>query len=151
VRRVEHQRAGARGDRAAQCVDVEREAAAVRDQWHDDPFAAGYRHHRGIGVVERLDQDDLGAGLDQSENRGRDRLGGSYRDQYLGRRVVVDAVLPLPLSRDRFPQRRDTDARRVLVEALGDGVLGGLEHRRRAVLVGEPLAEVHRADPRGQR
>ena len=136
---------------APQRVDVEREAATVRNQRHDDPLTAGYRHHRGIGVVERLDQDDLRAGLDQSEHGGGDRLGGPDRDQYLGRRVVVDAVLSLPLSRDRFPQRRDTDARRVLVDALGDGVLGGLEHRRRAVLVGEPLAEVHRADPRGQR
>jgi hypothetical protein len=56
----------------------------------------------------------------------------------------------LALRGDRFTQRRDAEARRVLVDALGDGVLGELEHRGWAVLVGEALPEVHRADAGGQ-
>ena len=151
VRRVQHQRPGARCDRTPQRVDVEREAAAVGHQRHHDPLGAGHRHHRRVGVVERLDQDHLGAGLDQTEHGRGDRLGGADGDQHLGRRVVGDVVLPLALSGDRLPQRRNADARRVLVDAVGDGVLGGLEHGRRAVLVGESLAQVHRADARRQR
>ena len=132
-------------------VGVERKAATVGHQRHDDPLGAGHRHHRGVGVVERLDQDHLGAGLDQAEHCRRDGLGGADRHQHFGVRVVVDAEVPLALGGDGLAQRRDTDSRRVLVDALGDGVLGGLEHRRRPVFVGEALPEVHRADPGGQR
>ena len=123
----------------------------VGHQRHDDPLGAGHRHHRGIGVVERLDQDHLGAGLDQADHRRRDGLGRPDRHQYFRLRVVVDAELPLALRGDRLTQRRDADSRRVLVDALGDRVLRGLEHRRWPVFVGEALPEVHRADPGRQR
>jgi hypothetical protein len=98
-----------------------------------------------------LDQDHFGAGLDQADHRRRDAFGGPDRHQYFGVRVVVDAVMPLALGGDGLAQRRDTDSRGVLVDALGDGVLGGLQHCRRPVLVGEALPEVHRPDPGGQR
>ena len=114
-------------------------------------MAAGHGDDGGVRVVERLDQQHLGAGLDQPEHRGGDGLGGADGDQHLGVGVVLDAVAAFALRGDRLAQRRDAQAGRVLVDALGDGVLGGLEHRRRAVLVGEPLPEVDRTDPGGQR
>jgi hypothetical protein len=55
------------------------------------------------------------------------------------------------LRGDRFAQWCDAEAGRVLVDAIGDGVLGDLEHRGRPVLVGEALAQIHRADAGGQR
>ena len=140
-----------RRDGAAQPVDVDREAAAVWHQRHRAPLAARHRDDGGVGVVERLDQQHLGAGLDEPEDRRGDGLGGADGHQHLGVGVVVGAEVALALRGDRFPQRRDAQAGRVLVDALGDRVLGDLEHRGRPVLVGEALAQIHRADAGGQR
>ena len=134
-----------------QPVDVDGEAAAVWHQRHGAPLAAGHRDDGGVGVVERLDQQHLRAGFDEPEDRRGDGLGGADGDQHLGVRVVLGAEVALALRGDRLAQRRDAEAGRVLVDALGDRVLGDLEHRGRPVLVGEALAEVHRADARGQR
>ena len=107
--------------------------------------------HGGVRVVERLDQQHLGAGFHQPEDRGGDGFGGADRHQHLGVRVVLGAEVPLALRGDRLAQRRDAQTRRVLVDALGDRVLRDLEHRGRAVLVGKALAQIHGADARGQR
>lgn len=100
----------------------------------------------GVRVVERLDDQHLGIGFDQAEQRGGDRLGGADGDQHLGLRVVLDAIPASTLRGDGLAQCRDAQTGRVLVDALGDGVLGDLEHAGRAVLVGKALAQVDRAD-----
>ncbi|COZ20433.1 Uncharacterised protein [Mycobacterium tuberculosis] len=66
-------------------------------------MGAGHRHHRRVGVVERLDQQHLRARFDQSEHRCGDGLGGSDRDQHLGLGVVVDAEMAPPLGGDGPP------------------------------------------------
>ena len=151
VRRIDDQRLGLGCDRPPQPVDVDREAAPVLDQRHRTPLAAGHRDDGGVRVVERLDQQHLGARFDEPEDRRGDGLGGADGDQHLGVGVVLGAEVAFALRGDRLAQRRDAKAGRVLVDALGDGVLGDLEHRGRPVLVGEALAEVHRADAGGQR
>ncbi len=112
---------------------------------------ARHRDDGGVGVVERLDQQHLGARLDEAEHRRGDGLGGADGDQHLGVRVVLGAEVPFALRGDGLTQRCDAKPRRVLVDALGDGVLGGLEHRGRAVLVGKALPQVHGTDAGGQR
>ena len=47
------------------------------------PDAAQHRHHREIGVVERLDQHDLVAGVDQRHQRGGDRFGRARGHHHL--------------------------------------------------------------------
>ena len=65
--------------------------------------------------------------------------------------IDVEAVEAALVLGDRLAQRRDADARRVLVDPAGD-VGGGVgEQRRRAVGVGEALPEVDRAGAQGQR
>ena len=114
-------------------------------------MAAGHCDHRGVGVVERLDHQHLGARLDQPDDGGGDGLRRADRDEHLGVGVVLDAEVAQALRGDRLAQRRDAEAGRVLVDAIGDGVLGRLQHRGRTVLVREALPEIHRADPGGQR
>ena len=67
-------------------------------------------------------------------------------------RWVHGEAVEAPLMRGhRLAQRRDADARRVLVDPAGD-VGGGVgEQRRRAVGVGEALPEVDRPGAQGQR
>ncbi len=52
---------------------------------------------------------------------------------------------------DGLPEGGDPGARRVLVVPVADRLGGRLEHGGGAVEVGEALAEVDRAGPRGQR
>ena len=139
------------GDRAPQPVDVDREATAVGHHRYCAAIAACHRDDGGVGVVERLDQQYLRARLDEAEDRCGDGLGGADGDKHLGVRVVLGAEVPLALRGDRLPQRRDAQPGRVLVDTLGDRILGGLEHRGRTVLVGKALPEVDRTDTRCER
>ena len=71
----------------------------------------------GVGVVVRLERDDLVAGLAQREQRGGDRLGRAGGDEHLAVGVELEPV-EAPLVRgDRRAQLRDARARRVLVVA----------------------------------
>ena len=139
------------GDGLAQRVHVDREPASVGDQWHGHAVTACHRDDGGVGVVERFDQQHLGARLDQADHGRRDGLGGAHGDQHLGVGVVGDAEVPLALGRDRLAQRLDARPRWVLVDAVGDRVLGGLQHRGGTVLVGKALPQIHRPEAGGQR
>ena len=57
----------------------------------------------------------------------------------------------LLVGADRLPQFQDSLAGSVLVGPRGDGLPGCRLHLLRAVLVGEPLAEVDRSGLQGQR
>ena len=85
-----------------------------------DPGAAGQIDRCRVRVVERFERDHLVAGIDERQDRGRQRLGRAGGDQHLGVRVVVQAVVALRVIADRLPQRLDAASRRVLVDAGGD-------------------------------
>jgi hypothetical protein len=72
-------------------------------------------------------------------------------DEDLGVGVVVEAVAELLVLDDRLAQHRQPRPGRVLVEAAVDRVDRRVEHRARAIGVGEPLTEVDAAGARGQR
>ena len=107
--------------------------------------AARARDERRVGVVVRLEGDDLVAVIDEREDRRRECLRGTGGHEHLGCRVDLDPVPPLLVRGDRLAQHGHADARRVLVHAVGDGLPRGLEHLGRSVLVGEALPEVDRA------
>ena len=149
VRGVDHQRLGPLAERRGQLVVVEPE---VRSEQSDpDPYAPGQVDRGRVGVVERLERDHLVARVDERQERRRDGLGGPGGDQYLAVRVVAQPVVPAAVLGDRLPQRPDAAARRVLVDAAGDGRPGLVEHEVRAVGVREALAEVDRVGRDGQR
>ena len=68
-------------------------------QRHRAVHAAGARDERRVGVVVRLEGDDLVAGVDEREDRRGERLGRAGGDEHLGCRVDVDAVEPLLVAR----------------------------------------------------
>jgi hypothetical protein len=131
-------------------VEVQREAG--RAQRDEAPRRARHRDRRGVGVVERLEHDDLVAGLEQPEHRGRDRLRRAERHLDAVLRVDLEAVAPALVRGDRRAQLRHPGKRRVLVGgAAAQRGLDGGHDLRRAVGVREALAEVDRARARCER
>ena len=72
----------------AQRVGVERRSRAAAACTRR-PVRAGHRDARRVGVVVRLEGDDLVARLAQREQRRGDRLGGAGGDEHLGVGVVA--------------------------------------------------------------
>ncbi len=60
-------------------------------------MTARHRDDGCVGVVERLDQQNLEAGLDKADDGRRDRLRGTHGDQHFGVGVVADAEVALAL------------------------------------------------------
>ena len=104
--------------------------------------AAGTRDERRVGVVVGLEGDDLVAVVDERQDRRGERFGRAGGDEHLGCRVDVDSVEPALVAGDGLAKHGQPDARRVLVDAVGDRLAGRLEHLGRAVFVGKALAEV---------
>ncbi len=127
VRGVEQQQPGPRAERRAQLGLLEAEppvrAGAQRHRAHD---GAGQRDRRGVGVVQRVQDDHLVTGLAQRQHRGGDGLGGPGGHHDLGRRVVGEPVEPLLVRGDGLAQLRRARTGRVLVDAVTDGLRGGL-------------------------
>jgi hypothetical protein len=149
VGRVEQEEAGAVGDEGGQRLDV----GGVVGRHEGDRPQHGTRH-RGygpVGVVGGLEGEDLVARVAERQDGRRDRLGGAGGDEDLAVRVHDQAPEAGLVVRDRPPQRLDAGTGRVLVLPGADGLDGGLGHLDRAVLVGEPLAEVDGPGGGGQR
>ena len=120
------------------------EAPVRRLEPHEARHAAGALHQRQVGVVERLEQHHLVAGLDQRQQRAGERLGGAGGHHDLGLGIERE-ILPVPVMRgDRLAQFRQAQHRRILVPAV-DHRLGRLApHVLRPGIVGKALAEIDR-------
>ena len=124
-RRVEHDAARARRDRAAQCLGLEHEAGLFRAR-HELRLGARQRDHRGEADPRRRRDDHLVAFVEQRGDHVGFRLLASRRRDYLAR-LVVEVVVALELELDRILERRSSAHRRVLglsrVERLDGGPL----------------------------
>ena len=137
-------------DRALERVGVERPVGGA--ELHDPPVRAGERDARGVGVVVRLEGDDVAPGLAQREQRRGDGLGGARGDEHLGVGVVLERPYHFAwCAAIACAQLGDAEPGRVLVVTGADGGDRGVEHLGGAVLVGEALAQVDRAGGDGQR
>ena len=135
-------------DRGGQLVRVE--VPVGRVQAHQPRHGAGHSSAGRIGVVGRLEHDDLVAGLAQRQERGGNGLGGPDGHEDVGVGVEVEAV-PVPLvGGDGLAQLGDALAGRVLVAAVADGVDGHLFEFLGPVGIGEALAEIDRVRSRGR-
>ena len=142
VRTVDHHHGRLGGDGRMKGIVVECKTVAIGDQRDGHPLGTGHRCRGGVGVVIRLDHHHPPTGLDQPDDRSGDRLGGADRDQYLGGRIVLQAIVIELVLGHRLPQGRDAWTGRILVLAGRDGLLCRGEHRRRAVGVRESLTEI---------
>ena len=99
VRRVQQHGARARAEGGGELARIE--GPVGRAQRHDPRHGAGHAHARLVGVVVRLEEDDLVAGVADALDRREDRLGraGGHGDLRVGR-VVESPVAPV-LRRQR--------------------------------------------------
>ncbi len=95
-----------------------------------------------IAVVERLDQDDLVARIDQRLHRGKDAFGGADGDDDLLSAGPVPAKERAIDLGQRVDQPRVAGAAGVLVEIRDDGFLGGGFDEVRRRKIGEALAQI---------
>ena len=133
---------------AAKLVRIE--VPIGRVQAHRARHGAGHGRAGGVGVVHRLEHDDLVAGLAQRQHGGGDGLRGPDGDEHIGLGMQVQAVPGALVGRHGLAQLGDAVARRVLVPPFPDGGHRHLAQLFGPVGVGEALAEVDRARRRRQ-
>ena len=150
VRRIDQDEPGVRGDGGAQCAEIGPERGRAQgDRYPDTP---GHRDAGRVGVVVRLERDDLVAGLDKGEQRGRDRLGRPGGHEHLVVGVELKPVEPPLVLGDGRPQLGDTWPWRVLVAAARDDRVGRSPGDLCwPVRVGEALTEIDRAGRQRER
>ena len=119
-----------------------------RPQRHIDRCAAGHDDRGRIAVVERLDQDDLVAGIDQGLDGGKDALGGADGDDDLLERIQVTAKERAVDVGNGIDQPGMAGGPRVLVQIPFNGFLGGGFDKIRSREIGEALPQVDGADVR---
>ena len=72
-------------------------------QPHSYPPAAGKLDRRGVGVIERLEGNDFITGVDEGQDRRRQRLGGTGGDQDFCLGVVAQTIGPAAVRGDGLP------------------------------------------------
>ena len=108
VRRVQHQHAGAVGQRGLDGRLLEPPPRRVQDdRAHARPGALG---DRGVRVVGRIQRDDLVALGQERQQRRRDGLGGAERDLHPRRRVDLQPVAAALVLGDGLAQHGDARA-----------------------------------------
>ena len=144
---VEQHQPGARAEHRVQPLPVVAKSRLGERQTH--AASAGEPHRRLVGVVGRIEDDDLVARPDQRLHGRVDRLGRPERDGDFGLRVDRDAVGGVQLRRDALAQRRQTLHRCVLVVAGAHGRGHQLGEPRIDVVIGKALAEIERVELAG--
>ena len=99
---------------------------------------------RQVGVIERLEQDDFVARVQDGHQAGGDRLGGAGGDDDLGRRVDLKSVETGIGGRDRLSQFRHAGHGRILIAPIEQRIRGGAQDVVGPVRVREALPEVDR-------
>ena len=139
-RRVEQDQLGLRPEGGGQFLPGQ--PPVWRLQPHQLRHAPCPSHHRQVGIVERLDQHDLVARLDQAEQAVAERLGRARRDQDLGLPVDVEPLEPLRMIRNGLAQFGNAHHGRVLVVPGQQVLRRRRPHLLGSLVVGEALAEV---------
>ncbi len=138
VRRVDHDAARALVERGRELPLVERPVR--RRERYGPRHGAREDRVRPVVLVERLEHDDLVAGVEHAEHRGDHRLGRTARDRHVAfgldpRHAVARSVG----VGDRRPERLGAPRDRVLVDVVGDRLTSRLLDLLGRGEVGEPL------------
>ena len=141
VRRVDHDAARARVERGRELTLVERPVR--RRERHGPRHGAREDRVGPVVLVERLEHDDLVAGVEHAEHRGDHRLGRAARDRHVAfgldpRHAVARSVR----VGDRGSERLGAPGDRVLVDVVGDRLASRLLDLLGRGEVGEALRQV---------
>ncbi len=142
VGRVDDDEPGGRGDRLLELPGVE--GPLGRPERHDPAPGARQLDRRRIGVVVRLEDDDLVAFPAEGHDGGGDGLRRAGGHEDLRQRVEVELPPARLVLGDRLEQRRHSPSGRVLVLPVADCLDRRREDLGRPVGVGEALTEVDR-------
>ena len=124
----------------------------VCGQRYRDPLRSRQGDHGGVQVEVRVEDHDLVVRFDKRQDGGRDCLGRPGRHHHPLGRVDVQVVEATLVFADRGAQVGIPVRRRVLVAmTLDDCALGRFPDLPRPASVGEPLAQVDRAERCRQR
>jgi hypothetical protein len=148
-RRVEQDELGALAEGCRQLLA--RQPPGRRLETHQLRHAAGAAHDGQIRIVERLDQHDFVARLDQAEQAVAQRLGGARGHQHFALPVDVQPLEAPGVLGDRLAQLGQAHHRRVLIVPLQQIVRRRPTHRLGPLVVGKALAEVDRLMLAGER
>ena len=142
MRRVDDHRPGAVAECVAKLSRIKGEAISVRPKGHESGDRPGHRDTGAVGVVERLEEHDLIAGVDQSEHGRGEGLGGPAGDGdfAVGVRIQTDAAFAP--GGNGPSEVRHAGHRGVLVVAGPHGAEGGIVGQFRTRVVGEALGKV---------
>ncbi len=124
------------------------EGPVRRVECHDARHTAGAADQWQIGVVHRLEDDDLVARRDQAEDSGTDGLGRAGGDNDLFGRVERKPLRCLVKPRHGFTQHRQAAHRRVLVRLVHQRAGSSLAHLGEAIAFRETLTEIDGAQTR---
>ena len=118
VRRVDDDRLGARVERLAQAIGVERPVRPLERNEHR--LRAGENRIRPIVLIERLEDDHLVAGIHERHEHRRHRFGRAARHRHVAVRVDLHVVPAPVLLGDRLTKHRRAPRDRVLVDVAVD-------------------------------
>ena len=108
-------------------------------------------HDGQIGIVERLDQHDLVARLDQAEQAVAQRFCRSGGDEHLALPVDIQPLEAPGVVGDGLAELRNPHHRRILVVTVQQIVRSRRPHLFRPLVVGKALPEIHRLVLAGER
>ena len=143
VRRVDHDRLGARAERRLELGAIDRKIRIA--QRHVARRRPGKDHVGPVVLVKRLEDDHLVARIDHRQHRRDHRLGRAACNRDIEVGIARDAVVAAHLVGDRAAEIRRPVRDRVLVVFLVDCALGRFLDFRRRREIGKPLRQVHRA------
>ncbi len=150
VGRVEQHEAGLGVERPPQLIGIEAEAKslAVRSWFGTKENAAhprpSHRDPGSVGVIRRIERNDLVAGLTKCEQGGGQRLGRTGGDEDLRGRIELEIPEPSLMFADRQSEVLGAGTGRVLVHPGANCSDRRLGHLGGPIGVGKPLAEVDR-------
>ena len=142
VRAVDQQHARLRGDCCSQRNFVD--AKSWRFEGHDLGHAPRHDNRRRVGIVERLEQNDLIARLKQREHAVDDRFGCAASHHHIAFGVVGQSTGPLETIDDCLGQFGKPRHAGVLSASIADRLDRCFLEELRTVEVGCALTEVER-------
>ena len=137
---IENERLGAITECRTQRLFIK--APVRRSQWDKNRRAADGTQHRHVGIVSRLQHNDLVSLFYHCIQAYGQGLRSARADDDFTAPVCFQSVEALLVPRHRLAQFLDAAALRILVGAFKDGLGSDPAHGLRAVGVGKTLAQV---------
>ncbi len=144
-RRIDNQRPRPGSNRSPQPIEIKRPVAFL--QGNRNRLDPQRQQRIKVIAIERLEQDDLVARIEQRQRRGIESACRARRHQHLRVGIHREMIVPLKLPCYCLPQRSHTIQPGIDVVPFMDRLDGPLHHRGWHLRVADPLRQVHAPHP----